>query len=119
VLAITFTRNAAEEMRKRLSPLLCGRPASRRAGAPPAPPVVGVQISTIHAFCLRVCRRHLSRLKRGFDENFSVANKHEQLLVVKEAVGLGGQPVQIDHTPHHPTLRPHQPTIPPKRRLTA
>ena len=44
------------------------------------------EISTIHAFCLRVCRRHLSRLKKGFDENFSVANKHEQMLIVKEAL---------------------------------
>ena len=84
VLAITFTRNACEEMKARLK-LFKG----------------GVVVQTIHSFCMRLLRAHLPALSgfgeerlegaglgecAGLDGHFSVANKREQVLMLEEAL---------------------------------
>ena len=75
VLAITFTRNAADEMRERLK-----RGSGSGSGK-------GVVILTIHSFCLRLLRAYLDRLGDDcYDGHFTVASKHEQTLIVEDAL---------------------------------
>src|SRR5262245_7156174 len=65
ILAVTFTKKAAGEMQERAAALL---PSSRRRAAPkrgskfakddpPRP-----EISTFHSLCVRILRRHVTRL---------------------------------------------------------
>ena len=78
VLAITFTRNAADEMKERLA----------KAGQ------TGVLVLTIHSFCLRILREHLGSLAEcgggeaygGYVGDFTVASNREQVLTVEEAL---------------------------------
>ena len=76
VLAITFTRNAADEMRERL-----------KKGCRTTARGKGVVILTIHSFCLRLLRSHLDKLyDEHYDGAFTVASKHEQMLIVEDAL---------------------------------
>ena len=50
ILAVTFTNKAAKEMRQRVADLLSPQEAEQ------------VTVSTFHAFCLNVLRRHIHRL---------------------------------------------------------
>jgi len=69
ILALTFTRKAEEEMRKRIENLI--GPSD-------------VWISTFHSFCLSLLREKGSLL--GIEENFTVCSEWERQEILKEIV---------------------------------
>jgi DNA helicase-2/ATP-dependent DNA helicase PcrA len=64
ILAVTFTNKAAKEMQERISKLLKAKSNDK--------PV----ISTFHAHCVRVLRRHIRRL--GYPEKFAIYDRGDQ-----------------------------------------
>lgn len=68
ILAITFTNKAAGEMRERVDDLV-GFGADQ------------IWVSTFHAACMRILRRHIDRL--GFDTGFAIYDTDDQKTVVK------------------------------------
>lgn len=68
ILAVTFTRKAAGEMQERAAALLTGRHRKADASRP--------EISTFHALCVRILRRHANRL--GYPERFSICDRGDQ-----------------------------------------
>jgi ATP-dependent exoDNAse (exonuclease V) beta subunit len=78
VLAITYTERAAAELSGRIRARLvaAGRPDLERA-------LDGAYISTIHAFCRRILRRHA--LVAGLDPGFEVLSGAEADLLRQEA----------------------------------
>src|SRR4029079_5231859 len=63
ILAVTFTNKAATEMQERISSLM-GKLKDRP------------QISTFHAHCVRVLRRHARKL--GYPERFAIYDRGDQ-----------------------------------------
>src|SRR5262245_54733715 len=63
ILAVTFTNKAAAEMQERIAALL-GKLKERP------------QISTFHAHCVRVLRRHARKL--GYPERFAIYDRGDQ-----------------------------------------
>lgn len=74
ILAVTFTNKAAREMRDRALELLGRR---RRGEKPP-------EISTFHALCVRILRRHGRIL--GYPEQFSIYDRSDQETVARSAL---------------------------------
>jgi DNA helicase-2/ATP-dependent DNA helicase PcrA len=74
ILAVTFTNKAAREMRERALHLLGRRPKGVK------PP----EISTFHALCVRILRRHAERL--GYPKEFSIYDRGDQESVVRHAL---------------------------------
>ena len=77
IVAITFTKKAATELRDRVDKLLYG-----------GDPQVGQRrpyISTIHGFCSYFLRREVSYLP-GFDQHFTVADDDEQSRLAKDVI---------------------------------
>jgi DNA polymerase III epsilon subunit family exonuclease len=70
ILALTFTRKAASVMTARLVPYL-----GERAG--------DIQAGTFHHFCLHLLRQAAGRC--GIPDDFSVADEHRQVQVLKRA----------------------------------
>ncbi|HIQ20313.1 MAG TPA: AAA family ATPase [Planctomycetes bacterium] len=64
ILGVTFTNKAADEMHQRVRALLGARAAQRP------------QISTFHSLCVRILRRHISRL--GYPSQFAILDRHDQ-----------------------------------------
>src|ERR1700730_7293019 len=71
ILAVTFTNQAAEEMRNRVSNLLL------RAGIPRAQP----WLSTFHSLCARLLRREAAAA--GLPRDFAIYDDDDQLAAVK------------------------------------
>jgi ATP-dependent DNA helicase UvrD/PcrA len=71
ILAITFTNKAAAEMKERVRKILGNTDSSP-------------WISTFHAFCLRILRRHISTL--GFPGDFVIYDSQDQLSLVKQCM---------------------------------
>lgn len=71
ILAITFTRKAAAEMKERVEHLLGARPK---------------WISTFHAFCVRVLRVNVADLEKGFDRRFNIYDEHDSLKLLKDVL---------------------------------
>lgn len=72
ILAITFTNKAAQEMQERVN---------NELGAPHGS---NVKISTFHAFCVKVLRRHASQI--GLSENFTIFDQELQDDILTEGV---------------------------------
>ena len=70
ILAITFTNKAAREMKERVFSYLGDM--SR-----------GIQISTIHSFCVRLLREDIYEL--GYPRNFTIVDSDDQKSILKEA----------------------------------
>ncbi len=70
ILAVTFTNKAAKEMKERVGELLTSRQAEE------------VTVSTFHAFCLNVLKRHIQRL--GYGKRFSIATEGYQKGLIRE-----------------------------------
>ena len=77
ILAVTFTNKAADEMRQRVAGLLSGVELTSMP-----------QLSTFHAFCVRLLRRDgepLAQLRPGFTRRFSIYDEEDQLALMKSA----------------------------------
>ena len=71
ILAITFTNKAAQEMRERVDALV-GYGSE------------DIWISTFHAACSRILRRHIDLL--GYDRNFTIYDASDQKSLMKEVL---------------------------------
>jgi len=69
ILAITFTNKAAKEMKKRITDEI-GADAN------------SCQISTFHAFGVRVLRKDIDKL--GYDKNFVIIDSNDQKTLIKQ-----------------------------------
>ncbi|MFB3130362.1 MAG: UvrD-helicase domain-containing protein, partial [Lysobacteraceae bacterium] len=77
ILAVTFTTNAAEELRQRVERLLPG-------GLPTAP-----MTSTFHSFCARLLRREAPTL--GWKRDFSIYDADDQQRLVRSILKEFGE----------------------------
>jgi DNA helicase-2/ATP-dependent DNA helicase PcrA len=75
ILAVTFTNKAAREMRERALTLL--GPRKKKAGKAP-------EISTFHALCVRILRRHIRAL--GYPSEFVIYDRGDQESVARAAL---------------------------------
>ena len=64
ILAVTFTNKAAAEMQERIREMLGNR-------APTRP-----EVSTFHSLCVRILRRHITRL--GYPAKFAICDRGDQ-----------------------------------------
>ena len=69
ILAITFTNKAAGEMRERVDDMIGFGAQS-------------VWISTFHAMCARILRRHIELM--GYDQSFSIYDTDDQKAIMRE-----------------------------------
>ena len=79
ILAVTFTNKAAREMKERVKGQLGSRADS-------------MTVSTFHAFCASVLRRHIHQL--GYSRSFSIASDSYQNGLIREIItseGLAGK----------------------------
>jgi len=74
ILAVTFTNKAAKEMKERAQHLL----GKRQRGVKPP------EISTFHALCVRVLRRHADRL--GYPKEFAIYDRSDQETLARGAL---------------------------------
>ena len=72
ILAVTFTNKAAKEMHARAGKLLGGNEGQRP------------EISTIHALCARILRRHAKTL--GYPERFAIIDRGEQESIARKVL---------------------------------
>ena len=84
ILAVTFTNKAADQMKARVEKLLSGQ-IKLRPGAP--------HVSTFHAFCVSVLRRHIERL--DYRRDFTIYDEDDQLRVMRACVQELGLSEQI------------------------
>jgi DNA helicase-2/ATP-dependent DNA helicase PcrA len=75
ILAVTFTNKAAGEMRERVERLLGDEP---RSGSP--------LIATFHALCVRILRRDIEKLERGFTRSFTIYDADEQQRLIRQCI---------------------------------
>jgi DNA helicase-2/ATP-dependent DNA helicase PcrA len=78
ILAVTFTNKAAGEMQQRVSELM-GKPRRKRRRGQAEPPTP--TISTFHAQCVRILRRHAKAV--GFPAKFSIYDRSDQESIVR------------------------------------
>jgi len=71
ILAITFTKKAAEEMKGRISELLS-------LDVPP------IWVTTFHSACAKILRRHISRI--GFSNSFSIYDAQDSVRLVSNCL---------------------------------
>ena len=90
ILAVTFTNKAADEMRERVIDIL----AEHGRSGMPAPAV-----STFHAFCAGVLRRHgepLAKIRPGFTTGFGICDAADQRSLLKAMLpSLGLDPKEF------------------------
>lgn len=72
ILAITFTNKAANEMKERILSLLGVDEGN------------DVWISTFHALCVRILRKHIDLL--GYDRNFTIIDSSAQKTLIKNII---------------------------------
>ena len=82
ILAVTFTNKASQEMRERVDELL---------GEENRDVAWRVTISTFHALCARLLRRHADKL--GLDRQFAIYDDSDQNSLIKRVLGEGDNKV--------------------------
>jgi DNA helicase II / ATP-dependent DNA helicase PcrA len=75
ILAVTFTNKAAGEMKARVEKLLANAP---RAGSP--------LLSTFHSLCVRILRRDIEKLERGYTRSFTIYDSDDQQKLLRGCI---------------------------------
>ena len=75
ILAVTFTNKAAGEMKERVEKLLGEGP---RASSP--------LLSTFHSLCVRILRRDIDKLERGYTRSFTIYDSDDQQRLLKQCI---------------------------------
>jgi DNA helicase-2/ATP-dependent DNA helicase PcrA len=75
ILAVTFTNKAAGEMKERVEKLLSDRP---RASSP--------LLSTFHSLCVRILRRDIEKLERGYTRSFTIYDADDQQRLLRGCI---------------------------------
>lgn len=79
ILAVTFTNKAAGEMKERVERLLEKHFAAHtRTGAP--------LLSTFHSLCVRILRRDIEKLERGYTRSFTIYDTDDQQKIIRHAM---------------------------------
>jgi DNA helicase-2/ATP-dependent DNA helicase PcrA len=76
ILAVTFTNKAAKEMQQRIAELLAqkrGVPAKNRP-----------ETSTFHSLCVRILRRHITKL--GYPQQFAIYDRSDQESIARQVL---------------------------------
>jgi DNA helicase-2/ATP-dependent DNA helicase PcrA len=75
ILAVTFTNKAAGEMKERVEKLLEGKP---RQSSP--------LLSTFHSLCVRILRRDIEKLGRGYTRAFTIYDSDDQQKLLRGCI---------------------------------
>ncbi|MDX2034622.1 MAG: 3'-5' exonuclease [Blastocatellia bacterium] len=75
ILAVTFTNKAAGEMKERVDKFL---PPESRTSSP--------LIATFHALCVRILRRDIEHLNRGYTRSFTIYDADDQQKLVRNCI---------------------------------
>lgn len=79
ILAVTFTNKAAKEMKERVDKLLASHFANvPRTGSP--------LLSTFHSLCVRILRRDIERLGRGYTRSFTIYDTDDQQKLIRNVM---------------------------------
>jgi DNA helicase-2/ATP-dependent DNA helicase PcrA len=79
ILAVTFTNKAASEMKARVEKLLAGHYGENRPSASPL-------ISTFHSLCVRILRRDIEKLGRGYTRSFTIYDTDDQQSLLRKCI---------------------------------
>src|SRR5215468_9430638 len=79
ILAVTFTNKAAGEMKARVEKLLADFHGEQ---APSASPL----ISTFHSLCVRILRRDIEKLGRGYSRSFTIYDSDDQQRLLRGCI---------------------------------
>ncbi|MBS1791943.1 MAG: UvrD-helicase domain-containing protein [Acidobacteria bacterium] len=75
ILAVTFTNKAAGEMKERVEKLLAGKP---RQSSP--------LLSTFHSLCVRILRRDIEKLGKGYTRSFTIYDADDQQKLLRACI---------------------------------
>ncbi len=79
ILAVTFTNKAAGEMKARVEKLLASHYGER-------PPSASPLISTFHSLCVRILRRDIEKLGRGYSRSFTIYDADDQQRLLRACI---------------------------------
>jgi DNA helicase-2/ATP-dependent DNA helicase PcrA len=79
ILAVTFTNKAASEMKARVEKLLAGHYGEHSRNASPL-------ISTFHSLCVRILRRDIEKLGRGYSRSFTIYDTDDQQSLLRKCI---------------------------------
>jgi DNA helicase-2/ATP-dependent DNA helicase PcrA len=79
ILAVTFTNKAAAEMKARVEKLLA---VYYGQDSPSASPL----ISTFHSLCVRILRRDIEKLGRGYSRSFTIYDTDDQQRLLRACI---------------------------------
>src|SRR5262249_16099715 len=79
IIAVTFTNKAAGEMKARVEKLLADHYGEYRPSSSPL-------ISTFHSLCVRILRRDIEKLGRGYSRSFTIYDTDDQQSLLRKSV---------------------------------
>jgi DNA helicase-2/ATP-dependent DNA helicase PcrA len=79
ILAVTFTNKAAGEMKARVEKLLADYYGEQQPSASPL-------ISTFHSLCVRILRRDIEKLGRGYKRSFTIYDADDQQRLLRGCI---------------------------------
>lgn len=79
ILAVTFTNKAASEMKARVEKLLADYYGEHSRNASPL-------ISTFHSLCVRILRRDIEKLGRGYSRSFTIYDTDDQQSLLRKCI---------------------------------
>src|SRR5262250_2456534 len=79
ILAVTFTNKAAGEMKARVEKLLADYHGEQTPSASPL-------ISTFHSLCVRILRRDIEKLGRGYSRSFTIYDADDQQRLLRGCI---------------------------------
>jgi DNA helicase-2/ATP-dependent DNA helicase PcrA len=79
ILAVTFTNKAASEMKARVEKLLADYYGEQRPSSSPL-------ISTFHSLCVRILRRDIEKLGRGYSRSFTIYDTDDQQSLLRKCI---------------------------------